>query len=118
MADVVFKKGGRSSLKKLTKFVETHEGVEGYLEPQTPILDQSLLLVARNGEWARAPVADRGQAASFCKKAGIPFYDASIVGYPDRMRGAKGAPAPASPTPEELEAWFAEGEGKPKDGEG
>lgn len=118
MAYVVFGKGGRGSLKKLNQFVETHGGVEGYLEPETPILKQSLLLVARDGEWARAPVADRGQAASFCKKVGIPFYDAAIVGYPERMRGAKGAPAPSSPTPEELEAWFAQNERETEEGKG
>lgn len=109
---MVFKKGRGSSLKKLREFVETHEGVEGYMEPQTPILDQSLLLIARDGEWVRA-AADRGQAASFCKKAGIPFYDAGVVGYPDRMRGHKGAAAPPAPTAEELEAWFSE-QGKEK----
>lgn len=92
--------------------------MEGYLEPETPILKQSLLLVARDGDWERAPVADRGQAASFCKKAGIPFYDAAIVGYPERMRGAKGAPAPSSPSVEELETWFAEGKTETEEGKG
>lgn len=103
---MVFRKGRRSGLRKLSEFAESHEGVEGYLEPQTPILDQSLLLVARDGDWARAHVSDRGQANAFCKKAGIPFYDAAVVGYPDRMRGSKEAPAPSAPTAEELESWF------------
>lgn len=103
----VFDKFRRSELRKLEEFAATHAGVEAYLEPQTPTLQQSLLLVARDGEWARAPVSDRGQAASLCKKLGIPFYDAAIVGYPERMRGFKGKPAPAAPSAEELEAWFS-----------
>lgn len=99
-----FKKG---QLKKLEDFAAKHDGVEAYLEPRTATYDESLLLVARGGEWARSPVADRGQAASFCKKLGIPFYDAAIVGYPDRMRGSKGKPAPEAPTAAELDAWFS-----------
>lgn len=96
----------QSALGTLREFLKTHEGVEGYLEPQTSILKQSLLLVARDGDWVRAPVADRGQAAGFCKKAGVPFYDAAVVGYPERMRGSRGAPAPQAPSPDELRAWF------------
>lgn len=110
----IFDKFKRSELRKLEEFAATHPGVEGYLEPQTPTLQQSLLLVARDGEWARAPVADRGQAANLCRKLGIPFYDAAIVGYPDRMRGFKGKPAPSAPSAEELEAWFR---AEPSEGE-
>jgi len=98
----------RDELGKLKEFASKHSGVEGYLEPRTATFDQSLLLVARAGEWMRAPVADRKRAESFCKKLGIPFYDAGIVGYPERMRGRTRKPrqAPEAPTPAELEAWF------------
>jgi hypothetical protein len=104
-----FKKG---QLKKLEEFASTHSGVEAYLEPRTTTYPESLLLVARGGEWARSEVADRGQAAAFCKKLGVPFYDAAIVGYPERMKGTKGKPAPEAPTAEELDAWFASGDHK------
>lgn len=110
----IFDKFKRSDLKKLQEFAAVNEGVEGYIEPQTATLSQSLLLVARGGEWSRVPVADRGQAGTFCKKLGIPFYDAAIVGYPERMRGFKGKPAPAAPSVDELEAWFS-AESKEKD---
>lgn len=97
----------RDELEKLKDFAARHQGVEGYLEPRTATFDQSLLLVAREGEWLRAPVADRKKAEAFCKKLAIPFYDAGIVGYPERMRGRrKSKPAPPAPTPAELEAWF------------
>lgn len=103
----LFDKFKRADLKILQEFAQNHEGVEAYIEPETPIRAQSLLLVARGGEWARATIADRGQAGAFCKRLGIPFYDAAVVGYPERMRGTKGRPAPAAPSAEELEAWFA-----------
>ncbi|GAC1374696.1 MAG: hypothetical protein NVSMB32_17760 [Actinomycetota bacterium] len=97
----------RDELEKLKEFAGKHQGVEGYLEPRTATFDQSLLLVARDGEWLRATVADRKRAESFCKKLAIPFYDAQIVGYPERMRGRKKTkPPPPAPTPAELEAWF------------
>jgi hypothetical protein len=105
----LFDKFKRSDMRVLQQFAETHQGVEAYLEPETTTRPQSLLLVARDGEWARATIADRGQAGAFCKKLGIPYYDAAVVGYPDRMKGHKGKPAPAAPSAEELEAWFAQG---------
>jgi len=105
----LFDKFKKADLTKLQSFAKNHDGVEAYLEPETPTMPQSLLLVARGGEWARSAVADRGQAAVLCKKLGLPFYDAGVVGYPDRMRGAKGKPAPEAPSAEELEAWYAQG---------
>ncbi|MEO7804544.1 MAG: oxidoreductase [Actinomycetota bacterium] len=102
----IFDKFKRADLRELQEFAQTHDGVEAYLEPQTGTLPQSLLMVARDGEWMRSSVADRGQAAILCKKLGLPFYDAAIVGYPERMRGYKGKPAPQAPSAEELEKWF------------
>jgi len=104
----LFDKFKRADLRKLNEFAGSHKGVEAYMEPQTATMPQSLLLVARDGDWARSAVADRGQAGSLCRKLGIPFYDAAVVGYPERMRGFKGKPAPEGPSDEELEAWFAE----------
>lgn len=104
----LFGKGKRSELRKLEEFAREQEGVEAYLEPATTIQPQSLLLVARDGGWARAPLADRNQATTLCKKVGIPLYDAAVVGYPDRMRGFKGKPGPDVPTAKELEAWFTQ----------
>ena len=102
-----FRRPKRSDLSSLEAFAAKHEGVEAYMEPKTSTMPQSLLFVARDGEWARAPAPDRGQAAQLCKKLMIPFYDAAIIGYPDRMRGMKGKPAPAAPSAKELEEWFS-----------
>jgi hypothetical protein len=106
----LFDKFKRTDLSMLEAFAAAHEGVEAYLEPQTPTMPQSLLLVARDGEWSRARIVDRRQAEQLCKKLSIPFYDAAIVGYPDRMRGMKGKPAPEAPSASELEEWFSRDE--------
>lgn len=106
----VFDRGRGQTSKQIEDFMAKHEGVEAYIEPPTVNFKLSLLLVARSGDWTRFPIADRGQARSICKKVGIPIYDAAIVGYPDRMRGVKGSPAPEAPSPDELEAWFTSGE--------
>jgi hypothetical protein len=91
--------------RDLDEFLKEHPEVEAYFEPQTPFVPQSLLLVAPDGKWTRAPAPDRRRAAAFCRKRGIPFYDAAVVGYPDRMRGVKKG-RPAAPSAEELEKWF------------
>ncbi len=108
----IFDKFKRADLRVLQEFAETHVGVEGYLEPKTTTKSPSLLLVDRLGNWARASVTDPGQASAFCKKLAIPHYDAAVVGYPKslNLRGAPEAPTEA-PTAEELEQWFAKGEG-------
>lgn len=107
----IFDRFKRADFRVLQEFAEQHEGVEGYLEPKTTTKSESLLMVDRLGNWARAAIADRGQALAFCKKLGIPHYDAAIVGYPKslNLKGAPGYPAEV-PTANELEQWFAQGE--------
>jgi hypothetical protein len=73
------------ALDGLSSFVEQHKGVEGYIEPQTATQPVTLLLVDRDGDSARAAVRDGRDAAAFCERSGIPVYDASVVGYPQRM---------------------------------
>lgn len=103
----LFDKFKRADLRVLQEFAESHEGVEGYLEPKTTTKPESLLLVDREGNWARAAVADRGQAGAFCKKLGIPQYDAGIVGYPKVLEAkGPGAERPEVPTADELKRWF------------
>ncbi|MGH2706171.1 MAG: oxidoreductase [Actinomycetota bacterium] len=103
-----FGKSRGEDFKKLERFAAAHDGVEGYIEPRTTTYPQSLLLVARDGDWARAPAPDRARAAAFCRKLGVPFYDAAVVGYPERMRGVRGEPAPDVPSASELEAWYSQ----------
>lgn len=74
------------TVDELREFIRTREGVEGFVEPPTPVYAMSLCLVAIDGEHIRRAVKDEKQARGLCKEHGIPLYDARIVGYPRRMR--------------------------------
>jgi hypothetical protein len=70
----------------LLEFARSRRGVEGFVEPRTAVSDVTLLLVAHDGEWTRRRVPSIEWAHRFANDAGIPSYDAAVVGYPDRMR--------------------------------
>jgi len=70
----------------LTEFVQTHRGVEAFIELPTMMTQTTLLLVAYDGEWTRRRVPSPDWARSFAKHMEIPGYDAAVVGYPQRMR--------------------------------
>ena len=70
----------------LEEFVRSRRGVEGFVEPRTAVSEITMLLVAHDGEWTRRRVPSTAWAHDFANTRGIPSYDASVVGYPDRMR--------------------------------
>jgi hypothetical protein len=70
----------------LARFVDSREGVEGFVEPRTAVSDVTLLLVAWDGEFTRRRVPSESWAYSFCQKRGIKAYEAGVVGIPQRMR--------------------------------
>ena len=72
--------------KHLAEFARTRRGVEGFVEPRTAVTDVTLMLVAHDGEWTRRRVPSVDWAHQFANKAGVPSYDAGVVGYPARMR--------------------------------
>lgn len=72
--------------KHLEDFASSRGGVEGFVEPRTTVTETTLLLVAIDGEWTRRRVPSSQWAHDFCNKAGVPSYDAAVVGYPQRMR--------------------------------
>lgn len=79
-------RGGGPELGALTEFAQARKGVEGYIEPRTATQPTTLLLVDRDGDHARAPVREPRDAVRFCDRMGIPVYDASVIGYPKRMK--------------------------------
>ena len=81
-----FSKKNNPALEQLESFVQSHKGIEGFIEPRTPTSPTSLLLVDRYGEHLRAPVREPEDARAFCDRLGIPVYDAPVVGYPKRMK--------------------------------
>ena len=82
--------GGRSATREdvehLAEFVRSRQGVEAYLEPRTAVTENTVILIAHDGEWTRRRVASPAAARQFAAKHGIPVYDTALVGYPNRMR--------------------------------
>jgi hypothetical protein len=72
--------------RHLADFVSTRRGVEAFLEPRTAVSDVTVLLVAHDGEWTRRRVPSTEWAHKFADRHRIPSYDASVMGYPARMR--------------------------------
>lgn len=75
-----------ADLDHLRQFIATRDGVEAYLEPKTTVTETTVVLVASSGEWTRRRVDGPEAAATFARKQGIPLYEATKVGYPQRMR--------------------------------
>jgi hypothetical protein len=72
--------------RAIEQFIATRTGVEAYVEPQTATAPLSVVLVAHDGEWIRKRIPDVAWIQKASKVARMPVYDASLVGYPKRMR--------------------------------
>jgi hypothetical protein len=72
--------------RHLVAFARSHDGVEAFVEPPTAVLSTTMVLVAGTGEWTRRRVVGSQAACALAQRLGIPVYDATIVGYPQRMR--------------------------------
>jgi hypothetical protein len=81
-----FARRGGPDVAHLELFAQNHQGVEGFVEPQTATNPTTLLLVDRFGEHTRGAVRDARQAFELCERWGLPVYDAAVIGYPQRMK--------------------------------
>ncbi len=70
----------------LARFARARAGVEDFVEPRTAVTETTVLLVAEDGEWTRRRVPGPQAAHQLAHRLGIPAYDATVVGYPQRMR--------------------------------
>ncbi len=70
----------------MMNWVSERRGVEVYVEPKTSVTPVTMLLVAHDGEFTRRPVTSPEVAKGFAREQGLPIYDATIIGYPQRMR--------------------------------
>jgi hypothetical protein len=73
-------------LEHLEQFVRSRVSVEAYLEPRTTVTENTVILIAADGEWTRRRVANPVAARQWARRMGIPFYDVHLTGYPQRMR--------------------------------
>lgn len=76
----------RAVVDALVEWVAERRGVEVFVEPKTPMTPVTMLLVAHDGEFTRKPVASPDAAKAFARDNRLPVYDATMVGYPQRMR--------------------------------
>lgn len=72
--------------KHLEEWAATRHGVEAYVEPRTTVTETTVVLIAHDGEWTRRRIGSLDAAQNFGRKRGIPVYEVSKVGYPNRMR--------------------------------
>jgi hypothetical protein len=75
-----------ADVRHLEQFTVRHVGVEGFVEPPTAVTGVTLMLVANDGQWTRRRVPSAQWAHEWANRKGVPSYDASVVGYPSRMR--------------------------------
>jgi hypothetical protein len=76
----------RADLEYLEQFVRSRRGVEAFLEPRTTVTENTVILIAHDGEWTRRRVPNPESARQFASRLSIPVYDVRLVGYPQRMR--------------------------------
>jgi hypothetical protein len=74
----------------MEEFLNTHSGVEAYVEPETVVSPRSVVLVDGAGEWRRFPLSEDSVPRRVAGGAGMPIFDASRTGYPSRMRRGPG----------------------------
>ena len=76
----------RADAESVDNWVNERRGVEVYVEPKTSLTPVTMLPVAHDGEFTRRLVNSPEAAKSFARHHRIPIYDATIIGYPQRMR--------------------------------
>lgn len=70
----------------LAEWVATRRGVEVFVEPKTAMTGVSMMLVAHDGEFTRRLIDSPKVAQAFAHEHALPVYDATLVGYSQRMR--------------------------------
>jgi len=78
--------GPEASRDAIIAFLDSHQGVEAYVEPKTVMHPLSVLLVDAEGEAKRFQLNEDALLRELAKTRGLPVFDATRVGYPERMR--------------------------------
>jgi hypothetical protein len=75
---------------EIVEFLDTHEGVEAYVEPKTVVSPKSVVLVDAAGEWRRFELKEDAYLRRLAAERVLPIFDAALTGYPPRMRRRPG----------------------------
>jgi hypothetical protein len=70
----------------MLRFLDTHEGVEAYVEPRTMMHPLSAVLIDADGASRRFELREDAYLRELARTRGLRVYDATRVGYPERMR--------------------------------
>jgi hypothetical protein len=75
---------------EIVEFLDTHEGVEAYVEPKTVVSAKSVVLIDDAGEWRRFELKEDAYLRRLSAERVLPIFDAALTGYPPRMRRRPG----------------------------
>jgi hypothetical protein len=75
---------------EIVRFLDAHDGVEAYVEPKTVVSPKSVVLIDGAGEWRRFELKEDAYLRRLSAERGLPIFDASLTGYPARMRRRQG----------------------------
>lgn len=75
---------------QITSFLDTHDGVEAYVEPKTVMDPLSVVLVDGDGAWRRFELAEDTYLRELARTRDVKIIDAARFGYPKRMRRDQG----------------------------
>jgi hypothetical protein len=70
----------------MVEWLDSHDGVEAYVEPKTVMHPLSVVLVDGRGEARRFELAEDAYLRQLAKERDLRVLDAGRVGYPERMR--------------------------------
>ena len=71
---------------EIVAFLDSHRGVEAYVEPKTAMSPLSVVLVDVDGEWRRFELREDAFLRTLASQRGIRVFDAAKTGYPERMK--------------------------------
>jgi hypothetical protein len=71
---------------EIADWLSVHEGVEAYVEPKTVMHPLSVVFVDGEGEARRFELKEDAYLRELAKERGMRVFDASRLGYPERMR--------------------------------
>ena len=78
--------GPAEDREAILAFLESHTGVEAYVEPKTVMHNLSVVLVAGDGEHKRFELSDDAFIRQLQATHNLRVLDAARVGYPQRTR--------------------------------
>jgi hypothetical protein len=86
--------GANEQRDQIVQFLDTHQGVEAYVEPRTVMHPLSVVLVDADGAWRRFELAEDTFLRELARTRNVKIIDAARFGYPKRMRRDQGKPPP------------------------